>query len=99
MTNLLSCTKHATELLEMIERSDVTVLSFNVDLDYKNRDCKGDPVARFAIHCWMDEWFWTWAEQYSHERIRTVTGTEEEVVPFLDGQVFAQHFTSRRADE
>lgn len=95
MANLLSCTKHALELLEMLERSDVTVLSFNVDLDYSG----GDPVARFAIHCWMDEWFWTWAEQYSHKRRQTITGTEEEVVPFLDGQVFAQHFNSRREDK
>lgn len=87
MANLLSCTKHATELLEMLEKSDVTVLSFKVDLDYS----RSETDARFAIHCWMDEWFWTWAEQYHHERIQTVTGTEMEVVPFLDGQVFAHH--------
>lgn len=94
MANLISCTKHAMELLEMIEREDVTVLSFNVDLDYS----RGDPVARFAIHCRMDEWFWTWAEQYSHERIRTVTGTEMEVVPFLDGKVVAHHPKVKEAE-
>lgn len=88
MANFLSCTKHATELLETLEKSDVTVLSFKVDLDYS----RSETVARFAIHCWMDEWFWTWAEQYSHEQRQTITGTVEEVVPFLDGEVFAQHF-------
>lgn len=92
MANLTSCAKHALTLLESLEESDVTVLSFNIDLDYS----RSETVARFAIHCWMDEWFWTWAEQYHHERIQTVIGTEKEVVPFLDGQVFAQHFTARR---
>lgn len=87
MANRISCAKHAKELLEAIEKADVSVLSFKIYLDYS----RGDPVARFSIHCWMDEWFWTWAEQYSHERRQTVTGTVEEVVPFLDGEVFAHH--------
>lgn len=87
MANLISCTQHAINYMRELEEEDVTVLSLDIDLDYSGKE----PVAKFSILCRMDEWFWTWAEQYHHETVHGNTGRDYEDVPFLDGKIWAIH--------
>lgn len=95
MANLISCTRHAINYMRELEEEDVTVLSLNVDLDYSG----SEPVAKFSIFCRMDEWFWTWAEQYHHETVHGRSGQDYEDVPFLDGKIWAIHPRDGGLDE
>lgn len=91
MANLISCTKHAMNHMVTLAEQDVTVLSLIVDIDYSG----SEPVAKFSIRCRMDEWFWTWTEGYHHETVPGQTGRDYEVVPFLDGKIWAIHPVDR----
>lgn len=87
MANLISCTRQAINYMMELEKKDVTVLALDIDLDYSGKE----PVAKFSIFCRMDEWFWTWAEQYHHETVHGHAGRIYEDVPFLDGKIWAIH--------
>lgn len=81
-TNFKSCTFSAVKQVEILEGNDITIINVEIKSDYEVG------AARFQIHCKMDEYFWTWMQGYHHER-REHRDFDEEVVPFLDGDVFA----------
>lgn len=83
-----SLMQEALNLVDDLERADVTILSVTIQKDYKDPDIPEREI--FSIQCWGDEWFAAFMQKYSHET-RQRAGANVEVIPFLRGEIFAFH--------
>lgn len=84
MTNIISILNHLKDIVvkELLDH-DVTILAIRIE------ETEGSRAARYVVHCKMDEWFMTWAEEYYHHREEFTKDFDKVYVPFLDGTVFA----------
>lgn len=84
MTNIIGILNHLRDtVVKELLAHDVTILAIRIEETEENR------AARYVVHCKMDEWFVTWAEEYYHQREEFTENFDKVYVPFLNGTVFA----------
>lgn len=84
MTNIIGILNQLRDIVvkELLDH-DVTILAIRIE------ENEGSRAARYVVHCKMDKWFMTWAEEYYHHREEFTENFDKVYVPFLDGMVFA----------